>query len=167
MKLVFKILGIALLSFVVVRSCGSSGQKQNILIGRPAPDFTLWTLSGAEVNMTQLRDGKPALIFFWATWCPHCRGQLQALAQKHHDIEQKGIKIILVDIAEDPREVGAYLKAHKAALDVFLDQDEGVAGQYHIIGVPTFFFVNKEGIIIAVKHELPDNYQEILLRPAA
>lgn len=167
MKLFLKIFGLAILLFVVVRSCGPSVQRQNVLVGRPAPDFTLETLSGEKVNMTQLRDGKPALIFFWATWCPHCRGQLQALTQKHHDIEQKGIKIILVDVGESPREVEAYVKAYDITLDVFLDQEAALAEQYHIIGVPTFFFVNKEGLVTAVKHGLPDDYQEILLRPAA
>jgi len=31
------------------------------------------------------------------------------------------------------------------------------------VGVPTFFFVNEEGIIVDVKNVLPDDYQEVLL----
>ena len=52
---------------------------QNPNVGKAAPDFTLATLDGDEVNMTQYREGKRAIIFFWATWCPHCRVALKEL----------------------------------------------------------------------------------------
>ncbi len=37
--------------------------------GLPAPKWTLNTLEGKPVNLSDLQ-GKPALINFWASWCP-------------------------------------------------------------------------------------------------
>lgn len=36
----------------------------------------------APLDLTQLR-GKPAVINFWATWCPPCRDELPELATLH------------------------------------------------------------------------------------
>jgi len=113
--------------------------------------------------MTQFRSGQPAMIFFWATWCPHCRKQLKELTQNHLAIEANGIKIILVDVGESAREVQEYIYANNISFDVFLDDNAEVAKEYKIVGVPTFFFVNGEGIIVDVKNVLPDDYQEVLL----
>jgi cytochrome oxidase Cu insertion factor (SCO1/SenC/PrrC family) len=35
--------------------------------GRPAPSFTLDTLDGTRVALADLA-GRPALLYFWATW---------------------------------------------------------------------------------------------------
>jgi peroxiredoxin len=135
---------------------------QNPLIGKQAPDFKLATLKSGEVSMTDFREGKSAIIFFWATWCPHCRTQLKELDKKKEELSRKGIKIILVDLQEPVRQVASYMEKNKLDLEVFLDKDQSVAEQYAIIGVPTFYFLNKDGIIRAIEHEIPSNYEEIL-----
>ena len=116
--------------------------------------------------MSLLRSGQPAMIFFWATWCPHCRSQLTELTQQREDIEEKGIKVILVDVGEDAQKVKAYFNANNISLDTFLDQDGVVANDYKVIGVPTFFFVDTEGTVVAAEHSLISDYEEILLGSA-
>ncbi|NUR27740.1 MAG: redoxin domain-containing protein [Kribbellaceae bacterium] len=48
-------------------------------------DFTARTITGATFNGHQLA-GKPAVLWFWAPWCPTCRAQsgwVSALAEKY------------------------------------------------------------------------------------
>jgi len=78
-------------------------------------------------------------------------------------IERDNIKIILIDIGESTQKVRQYINANNISFDVFLDQSEELAREYRVIGVPTFFFLNKEGIIVAAENILPKNYKEILL----
>ncbi len=135
---------------------------QNPLEGKEAPDFTLKTLTGKEINLAKFRDGNPAIIFFWATWCPHCREQLVELNKQTAEIEKKGIKLILVDLDEDIRPVRSYVERHNVKIEVALDPDSAVADQYGIVGVPTFYFIDKAGMIKSVTHEFPANYGEVL-----
>lgn len=135
---------------------------ENPLVGRPAPDFTLKTFNGEKVNMTKFRDNKSAILFFWATWCPHCREALKDLNKNRADIESKGIKVILVDMEESEQEIRRYMERNKIDMTVFLDQDSSLADPYGIIGVPTFVLVDSQGIVRAVEHSLPRNYEEIL-----
>jgi peroxiredoxin len=135
---------------------------ENPLVGEKAPDFTLDTLTERSVNLTKLRDGKPAIIFFWATWCPHCRIQLIELNKNAAAFEQKGIKVILVDVGESAAAVKAHMTRYKITLDTFLDPESSLAEPYLIIGVPTFFFVKANGVIKAVEHTLPPDYEKLL-----
>ena len=152
---------------IIIKSCNPFLGVDNPLVGQLAPDFTLEAISGQEVNMTQYRNGQPAMIFFWATWCPHCRKQLKELTQNRQAIEANGITIILVDVGESAQKVSEYINANNILFDIFLDESTETASAYKISGVPTFFFINREGTIIGVKNILPDDYQKILLNQAS
>ena len=132
------------------------------IITDAAPDFTLYTLSGDEVKLSDYL-GKVVILDFWATWCPHCRRQLKELTQNRQAIEASGITIILVDVGENLQKIEGYIAANNISFDVFLDENAETAKKYNIVGVPTFFFINKEGTILDVKNALPDDYQKILL----
>ncbi len=141
---------------------GQFFEFENVNLNKAAPDFTLKTLDGKDVNMTKFREGKSAIIFFWATWCPHCREALKKLNEQRVDLENKGIKVLPVDLGENPAEVKDYVKRYKVGYEVFLDMDSVLAESYGLIGVPTLFFVDKDGIVKGVEHELPENFEEIL-----
>jgi len=136
----------------------------NSLVGKAAPEFTLKNLEGKELSLTQYRDGQSAVIFFWATWCPHCRTALKGLNQKKAEFEKKGIKLVLVDLGESAEEVSEHLRKSNMDLNVFLDMDTALSESYGVIGVPTFYLVSKDGIVKKVDHALPENYEEILNR---
>lgn len=150
------------LMFSPSQAMGQFFAPVNPLINEKAPDFTLKTVNGEEGNLTKYRDGKSAIVFFWATWCPHCRTQLKDLNNRSAEFEQKGIKVILVDVEEDAKQVASHLKKNKIAMDVWLDAEAKTSDEYSLIGVPTFFFIDKEGTVRAVEHSLPANYEEIL-----
>ena len=130
---------------------------------KKAPEFNLPTLSGQKMSLTQARAGKSAIIFFWATWCPNCHEKMKELSKTTAEIKDKGIQVILVDIGEDAKMVNSYVKRYKVPYDVLLDEESKVAEDYRIIGIPTFFFVDRNGVIKAIEHSIPDNYEQILM----
>lgn len=139
---------------------------ENERIGKPAPDFTLPTVDGRKMSFAQFRGTDKAVIFFWATWCPHCRRELGVLNQKKEEFTQKGIKIALVDIGEEAAMVKQYLQKNRVDMTVFLDKDNAVAESYNLVGVPTFLFVDAQGIVRGLEYSLPENYEEIFAEPA-
>jgi peroxiredoxin len=143
-----------------VLAMGSTGMIQDTLVGKPAADFTLSTVKGNKVNLTKYRDGKKAVIFIWATWCPHCREELKHANDLQKKLESQGIKMILISLGEDKNTVQNYLERHHYDFDVLLDEDQTLEGPYHLIGVPTLFFVNEHGVIKLEDHAFPDNYEE-------
>ena len=57
--------------------------------GYPAPDFTLETLDGKTVTLSDLH-GQVVLINFWATWCPPCRAEMPAIQQVYDEYRGRG-----------------------------------------------------------------------------
>ena len=136
--------------------------EENPLLHKQAPNFKLPTLSGQQLSLSDFRGGQSAIVFFWATWCPHCRAQLKGLNAMKADIEAKGIKVLLVDLGEKAQQVSSYTQKNNITYEVFLDEDSKVADEYNLIGVPTFFFIGADGVIKAVDFAMPSNYVEIL-----
>lgn len=132
------------------------------LVGEQAPDFSLNTLNSKNVNMTEFRDGQSAIIFFWATWCPHCRRELTELQEKKDEFDQKGVKVMLVDMGEAENIVRTYLENSKIDFEVFLDVNRELADSYNVGGIPTLILLNSDGIVVSVEHSLPEDYAEIL-----
>ena len=169
MKNTLRILLVLGLLFGTSRPSWAAGQfffMENEAIGKPAPDFTLPTIGGTATSFAQFRGNDKAIIFFWATWCPHCRRELGNLSQKKEELAGKGIKVALVDIGEDAAMVKQYLQKNKVEMTVFLDKDNAVAESYHLVGVPTFLFVDAQGIVRGLEYGLPEKYEEIFVEPA-
>ena len=163
MKLLVKgLVGVTLIAIAQpVFAMGQTYSRENQLEGQSVPDFTLTSVNGSEMNLNKWRAGQNAILFFWATWCPHCREHLVELNTMAKGFEQKGVKIILVDVGEDLKTVKEFLDRHKIQFEALLDQDSTIAEKFQIIGVPTFFFVDKNGTVKAAMHSLPNNYEEI------
>lgn len=169
MKNTLRILLISGLIFAAFQPSRAMGQfyfMENGEIGKPAPDFTLSTVGGAATSFARFRGTDKAIIFFWATWCPHCRRELGVLNQKKEELARKGIKVALVDIGEEAAMVKQYLQKNKVDMTVFLDKDNAVAESYNLVGVPTFLFVDAQGIVRGLEYSLPENYEEIFAEPA-
>jgi len=167
MKNLVKIILIVLLMSLTIKSNPAWSQFfffEEDITGEQAPDFTLETLENGKVNFTEFRDGQQAIIFFWATWCPHCREQLRELTRDKQDFVDKGIKLVLVDLGENEKIVRKYIKKNKIDFTIFLDKESELSDPYGIIGLPTFYFVNEEGGVTAIEHALPDNYEELLTK---
>jgi peroxiredoxin len=119
-------------------------------IGTGAPDFSIEDLSGDRVSLSSFR-GKPVLLNFWATWCPYCRKERSHLNSLYQDYKDKGLIILSVSTDRKVEKVKQYLKKMPADFMVLSDRKGGAASTYNVIGLPTSYLINSEGII---KHKI-------------
>lgn len=128
-----------------------------------AGDIILDDLQSRPVNLSAT-SGKPAILFFWTTWCPYCRAELKILNKMHSQMEKEGVDVLAVNIGEAGYKVERFLKNYALNVRVLLDRNGQAAENYEIRGVPTYIFINKAGQVVSTEHNLPDNYRDILLR---
>ncbi len=78
------------------------------IVGHMAPDFTLPTLDGGTVALSELRD-KWVLINFWATWCHYCVIQMPYLQAA---FEERGteIEFIGINVGESEEKVREHIE---------------------------------------------------------
>ncbi len=115
--------------------------------GFMAPEFTLETLHGETVTLSELR-GTPVLINLWASWCGPCRAEMPAM-QRIHEKYKDEFTILAVNATnqDNLNAAAAFVNEHGLTFPILLDHDGSVSTQYQLRSLPTSFFVNREGII--------------------
>ena len=80
---------------VVLVAWMGRGSYQPVLPGEPAPGFTLASLDGGEVSLSDYR-GHVVLLNIWATWCPPCIREMLALQSLYDKFGTQGLEIVAV-----------------------------------------------------------------------
>jgi peroxiredoxin len=113
-----------------------------------APEFELETISGEEINLSELQ-GQPVIINFWASWCPPCRAEMPAFQAAWQEYEDDHLVIIAINAThQDSRaDVEEFIKINQLTFPILLDSNGAVSATYQIHSLPTTYFINREGII--------------------
>ena len=137
-------------------SADHSGTSTAGLIPAPqagflAPDFTLETLDGESVTLSDLR-GQAVLVNFWATWCPPCKAEMPAFQQAHLDYAEEGFVILAVNATQQDSlpAIETFRAENSLTFPIVLDNTGDVSDTYQVRSLPTSFFVDKEGVISEV-----------------
>lgn len=89
----------------------------------------------------------PAVVFFWATWCPPCVREMPQLAKFRPRAEAAGLQVLTVAAdAGGEAVVRKFLEERDMAdLPVILDPDSSVSGRLKVRGMPTALLVDAQG----------------------
>ena len=110
----------------------------------PAPAFTLETLDGKRVSLSDFR-GRPVLINFWATYCAPCRREMPLI--EHVAAEHPRLVVLLIDERDDRHAAASFVTQLHIASTVLYDGDGKVGDAYGISGLPTTVFVRADGSV--------------------
>jgi len=138
---------------------------------REAPDFTVRTLDGEDVKLSDFR-GRPVWINFWATWCPPCRAETPDIQEVYEAHESDGLVVLAISIGESRNTVAGYVERTGTTFTIGLDEATRIAAQYRIVGIPTHFFIDRDGVlrewrIGSMSKKTMENKVKEILAPAA
>lgn len=112
----------------------------------PAPAFTGVTTAGHPVTLATAlaaAGDRPLLVYFWATWCPVCKIEEDAVAGVATDWPVVAVAMQSGGTAE----VARHLAERGVSLPAVVDADGAIAARWGVRGVPTLFVVDPAGRI--------------------
>lgn len=119
--------------------------------GFPAPDFTLPTLDGGEVTLSDLR-GQVVAINLWTSWCPPCREEMPAIEQVYGQYREEGLVVLGLNstFQDDEEAAASFVRELGLTFPILLDRTGAASRRYQLQALPTTYFVDRQGIIRSV-----------------
>jgi peroxiredoxin len=147
---------------LVATGCGESTPQ--LQTGAPPPEFRLATLAGGEVAFPAQTAGQIVAIRFWADWCPFCESEMTQLEPVYRKYGQQGLRILAVNVRQDPDTARRFVAKLGISYETLLDSDGRVARTYGVLGLPTTFFVDRDGRLKGkvVGESTPDVFERIV-----
>jgi peroxiredoxin len=123
--------------------------------GSRAPDFTLRSLGGETVTLSDFR-GHIVVLDFWASWCGPCRTSMPNLHALWESYRDRGVILIGVSLDRSEADAQAYLQANPFAGMIALwdsvSASQAVARAYGVIGIPRTIVIDADGIVRFAGH---------------
>lgn len=124
--------------------------------GQLAPDFTLETLSGEPLTLSDLR-GKKVVLNFWATWCPPCKKEMPDLQHYYEKYaNDENVEIVAVNLTYAERSITAadvvknvqlFADSYDLTFPIPLMKEDSISNTYQVLTIPSTFMIDTEGRI--------------------
>jgi peroxiredoxin len=115
-------------------------------VGREAPDFQVQGLGGESIRLSDFR-GSAVWINFWASWCPPCRAESPDIEAVYQTKQGEGLVVLALSIGEGASAVRDYVERTGITFTVGLDEETEISAAYRIAGIPSHYFVDRDGIL--------------------
>jgi thiol-disulfide isomerase/thioredoxin len=127
-----------------------SGPEAPMILGKttPAPDFSLESLDGKTMKLSDLR-GKAVLLNFWATWCGPCKIETPWLVEMQKEYGAQGLQVVGVAMDDSGKdEIAKFAKDMGVNYPVLIGK-EAVGDAYGgVPALPESFFIGRDGKIV-------------------
>jgi len=119
-------------------------------IGSPAPHFDLPVFATADRHFAlETLRGRVVLLDFWASWCGPCRQSFPLYEQLRQEMPARDFALLAINLDEMADGPRAFLEEHPVHYTSLADPAGEVARQYGLIGMPTSFLIDRDGVVRA------------------
>ena len=114
----------------------------------PAPDFSLQSLDGKTMRLSDFR-GKAVLLNFWATWCGPCKIEMPWFIDLQKEYGSQGLQIVGVAMDDASKEdIAKFAKDMGVNYPILIGKDS-VGEEYGgVNGLPESFLIARDGHIV-------------------
>ena len=114
---------------------------------------TVYTEGGVPMRLTEIADGRPLVVNFWATWCPYCIQEIPDYQEIYNDYGDR-VAFAFIDCADGQRETvemgASWLADGGYTLPAYYDTSGEAQISYGASSLPTTVVANAEGEILAI-----------------
>lgn len=142
----------------VTVSAAAPVPEQNVVEPQPEPtpepkmpDIPLTRLDGTKTSFDAVRQGKPVVINYFASWCPPCKQELPYFLKAYETYKDR-VEFMFIDSLDGTREteatIRAFVKEFPFTGPVYFD-DGLFAYLFQTNSLPTTVFFASDGTIVS------------------
>ena len=128
-------------------------------IGQAAPDFTLKTIEGKNLNLVEQR-GEIIVLNFWASWCGPCRKEMPLLDSFYKKYNDLGVSVWGVNVEQENQAGRDFLTGLNITFPIFFDSSNKISADYQVEAMPTTVIVDRNGQVRYVFRGYRDGYEK-------
>jgi len=118
----------------------------------PAPSFSMEDTEGNVVQLSDLLDGQPLVLNFWASTCPPCKQEMPDF-QDAFDAYGSEIRFAMVNVGdamqgETREKADAFLEESGYTFPIYFDLDYQGITTYEVRGFPHTYFIDSAGELV-------------------
>lgn len=127
----------------------AQSQEGGIAVGAKAPGAAVETLDGRKVDLATFLQGKPAVLEFWATWCPLCK-ELEAPLQAARSKYDGKVTFVSVGVRDNQsrEKQKAYAEEKHLGGEFVFDRDGKAVAAYKAPHTSFLVVVNAQGKVV-------------------
>lgn len=120
--------------------------EANAATGWQVPDFSLQTLNGETVSLSDYR-GQIVFVNFWATWCVPCQREMPAF-EEFMAAGREDAVILAVNNGENIEDVRNFAELYNLnTLPILLDEDFTVTDGFGVMNLPVTYVIDETGVV--------------------
>jgi len=111
------------------------------------PDFTVKTVAGETVTLSELVEDKPTLVGFWASWCHNCQRNLPEQDRLYTAYKDQ-VNVVEVNLNERQSAVDRYAQDTNYGFHMAYDESGVVSGAWNVQYTNTHFLIGGDGQLL-------------------
>lgn len=139
------LLALLISSLLLLQGCGDNTTTPKGAM-EAAPDFNITLFDGGNLQLSAQK-GKVVVINFFASWCVSCGEETPFIEKASHKYAPQTVVFLAIAVDDTEKKAKAFIKKMGLTIPAGLDKTGKIKDDYGIYGMPTTFFIDKNGKI--------------------
>ena len=137
------LLALLMSSLLLIQGCSDNATAPPATM-EAAPDFNMTLFEGGDFQLSAQK-GKVVVINFFASWCVSCGEETPVIEKLSHKYSPQTVVFLAIAVDDTEKKAKEFMKKMGMTIPAGLDMTGKIKESYGIYGMPTTFFIDKNG----------------------
>ena len=128
---------------LLIQGCSEKTPSQPVTL-EAAPEFSMALFEGGDFKLSAQK-GKVVVINFFASWCVSCGEETPVIEKAFHKYNSQKVVFLAIAVDDTEKKAKAFMQKRNMTIPAGLDITGKIKDTYGIYGMPTTFFIDKNG----------------------